>query len=115
MYNFKRLIRKYSKNPVYYMQETGGHYDYSQGGIWVEGTVDAMEFEGAVVPLSNQDLKYDEGGTYTAQDRKLYTYITFDTGQKIKHKGLEYTIQEKRDYEDFGEGLNIYFMRRVGS
>jgi len=114
MYNFKRLINKYSKTPVFYLEETEGYYDYSNGGVYVPGGVEPTKFEGAVVPLSNEDLNYDEGGTYTTQDRKLYTYNDLKKGQKIEHKELVYTIQEKKDYSDFDIGLNIYFVKRVG-
>ena len=114
MYNFKRLISKYSKTPFFIVEETGGHYDYSQGGIWVEGTLTETEQEGAVVPLTNNDLQYDENGTYTTQDKKIYTYNDYEKGQKIKHKNVFYTIQEKRDYIDFDDGLNIYWARRSG-
>jgi hypothetical protein len=114
MFNFKNLIKKYSKTPVYLLEQTEGHYDYSQGGIWVPGTITEVEKQGAVLPLTNEDLKYDEGGTYTTQDKKLYTYNDFEVGSKIKHKDLEYTIQEKQGYEEFDNGLNIYWCRRAG-
>ena len=112
MFNFKRLVKKYSKTPFFILQESDGHYDFSQGGIWVEGTITETEQEGAVVPLSNQDLQYDENGTYTRKDKKIYTYNNYDEGQKIKHIDNYYTIQEKRNYTEFDDGLNIYLVRR---
>jgi len=109
---FRRLIQKYSKKPVYYILESGS-YDYSQGGTWKVNAKLETQFKGAIVPFTNQQLSYDENGTYSEEDVKLYTYNDFDKGQKIKHKDLLYTIQEKRNYVDFDEDLNIYFCRRV--
>ena len=114
MFNFKRLIKKYSKEPVYILRETEGYYDWEQGGIWVPGGEEEIEIEGAVVPLSNEDLQFDEGGTYNFEDRKLYCYEDIDKGEKIKHKEKIYTVMEKKDYSDFDEGLSIYFLKRAG-
>lgn len=113
MYNFDKLIKKYSKVPPQHLTgTTEGHYDYSNGGEWVEGTGTWSEFDGAVVPLDKDDLTYKENNPYTSEDRKLYTYTTLKLGEKIRHKDLEYTIQEMSDYSDFNVGLGIYYMKK---
>ena len=106
------MIKKYSKHPVYILRETEGYHDYSKGGIWVPGGIEEIEIEGAVVPLSNEDLKFDEGGTYNFEDRKLYCYKEISKGEKIKHKDKTYTILERKNYSDFDDGLFIYFIKR---
>lgn len=114
-FNFKRLIKKYAKFPVYELKETEGYSDVNQGGIWIPGKVREVLIEdAAVVPLSNDDLKYGEGGTYTTEDKKLYCYTELDKGTKIKHKEKDYTVMESRDYEDFDIGLFIYMIKRGG-
>ena len=112
MFNFKRLVKKYSKYPVYLLEETEGYYDPSKGGEWVEGKIEKRQIEGAVVPLSNEDLRYDQGGTYSFEDRKLYCYVDIAKGEKIKHKEKDYTVLERRDYSDFDAELRIYFIKR---
>lgn len=112
-FDFKRLIKKYSKSPVTLRRFEDGYFDYENGGSWVEGKEENINVAGAVVPLSNSDLNYDEGGTYTSEDRKIYTYEVIELGEKVTHKEKEYTIREGKDYTDFDEGLNIYFMKRV--
>ena len=85
------------------------------GGVWVPGGIEELEIEdAAVVPLSNQDLKFDEGGTYSYEDRKLYCYIDIEKGQKVKHKEKTYTVLEKKDYADFDSDLMIYVIKRGG-
>ena len=37
MFNFKRLIKKYSKHPVYIVRKTEGYHDYNKGGITSAG------------------------------------------------------------------------------
>lgn len=116
MYSFKRLIKKYSKVPAFVIEEKDGYTDYEQGGIYVPGTIEKVLIEnGAIVPLSTQDLEYGEGGTYTKEDRKLYCYVNLVKGTKIEHKGLNYTIQGNLDYGDFDIGLCIYIIKRGGS
>lgn len=109
-FNFTRLIKKYSKNPVYAQTETAGCFDYTNGGEWVPGVKTWVPFEGAVLPLNNQDLVYGAGGTYTTKDRILYSYNTFIKGSKIKHKEIEYTIDQDKDYVDFDADLMVYFI-----
>lgn len=111
-FNFKNLIKKYGKNPVYLKSEAAGHYDYNAGGVWVPGATTWVEFSGAVVPLSRDDLKYDDGGTYSADDRKLYSYQAIIKGQVVKWKDTLYTINQVKDYADFDSGLFIYVMER---
>lgn len=112
MFNFKRLISKFGKYPVYLLEESEGYRDPYQGGKWVPGEIEEIEIEGAVIPLSNDDLRFDEGGTYTVTDRKLYCYKKMTKGNQIKHKENLYTILESKDYADFDEGLYIYIVRK---
>ena len=113
-YNFKRLLQKYATSPVYALMEGQGHRDPYNGGEWVPGEITEAEIDGAaVVPLSNEDLRFDEGGTYNAEDRKLYCHEDVALGTKIKHRDSVYTALERRDYSEHAKGgLYIYFMKR---
>lgn len=112
-YNFKRLIAKYNITPVYIGTETAGQYDYDNGGIWVPGATTWAAIPGAaVIPVSDRDLKYDNGGTFTTEDYKLYAYDDFVDGLKVQYKSKEYTLKKVRDYSDFDAGLMIYAMKR---
>ena len=112
MFNFKRLIKKYSKFPVFILEEKEGYRDPDQGGIWIPGTTKEIEIKGvaAVVPIS-----------YSIEDRKLYCYKEIAKGTKIKHKNKVYTVLERKPYNDFDEGaleddgLYIYFIKRGDS
>ena len=112
MYDFKALVKKYSKVLPYILTESAGHYDYSAGGEWVPGVQAWVQFEGAVVPFNREDLPYDENGTYTIEDKKLYTYQDFKKGAKVKHKDIIYTIDKRKDYADFDSSLIIYIAVR---
>lgn len=117
--NFKQLVRRYQTGKVQVVEKTDGYHDMNNGGEWVEGdssTHDLTLF--AIVPLSDEDLKFDEGGNYDDQSRKLYCYKSLVKGTKVVNTMTdgtvsEYKIMQSRNYSDHDKGLQIYYMRRV--
>lgn len=89
-----------------------GHYDYDNGGVWVDGALTNISFQGAILPLSFEDMKFNTGGTYTTEDKKLYATIDLKKGDKVVHNGIEYSVLQKKDYTQFGNGLFIYILKR---
>ena len=112
LFDFKGLVRRFGLYPPIKLIETGGYFDYENGGVYVKGEITQEEFEGAIVPLSPDDLKFEEAGKYSKEDKKLYCYEYFEVGSKIKHKGYVFTIDQKKDYSDFDDKLSIYYMVR---
>lgn len=121
MFDFRRLINKYSNGEVKIIQETEGFYDPNQGGDWVPGeTIETIISPAAIVPLNKNDLAFGEAGTYSNEDRKIYCYKEMKKGTVIKHthsKGSarDYMVLEDSNYGDFDtreDGLFIYIIRR---
>lgn len=112
MFNFERLIKKYSHIKPMLKVKTGGYRDYDNGGVWVEGNVGWKELEGAVLPLGKK-LIFDNSA-YTTEDRKLYTYEDVQENETIKFKGREYTTMDCDDYEEYDPGLNIFILKAGG-
>lgn len=88
-----------------------GHYN--NVGKWVDGTETPRETGGIVLPLSDDDLKYDVNGKYTTRDRKLYTKEPLKQDQRMVYKGESYTIQRYKDYEAYAD-VYIYIAKGVG-
>ncbi len=88
--------------------------DYSRGGIEVEGETTEEEITGIIVPLTNEDLRHEEGGTYTRHDRKVYVQDPeeLEIGQLIIHEGKTYRVHEQKDY-GLHTDVRIYFARRL--
>lgn len=112
MYNFKRLIKKYSKIPPELKVVEEGYYDYENGGHWVEGGISWLAFEGAVVPLG-EEVVFDNA-RYTTEDRKLYSYQPILEGDIIRYRAREYTAMEINDYGEFDDGLQITMLKAGG-
>lgn len=58
---------------MFEVREDGGYYDKQNGGQWVPGEASEEAFQGVVMPLNNEDLKYMDAGTYTINAQKVYT------------------------------------------
>lgn len=113
MFNFKRLIKKYTKTKPSLKITTDGYYDYENGGTWVDGTAIFAEFEGAVLPLGEK-LIFDNSG-YTTDDRKLYTYADIKENEIVRFKGREYTTMEYKGYEDYDVDLKVFVLKSGGN
>jgi hypothetical protein len=98
---------------VYRIDKAAGYRDYDNGGKWVDGAEVKISFQGSIYPLSEDDIKYDQGGTYKETDRKLYTNTKCGIGQEIEFDNARYTVQREQDH-GITVGLYRYIIRRVG-
>lgn len=110
MFNFKRLIDKYSKTKPSLKTMSEGYTDYDNGGQWVDGEVTYKPFKGAVLPLG-EDLIYDNSG-YTTEDRKLYTYADVANNQIVSFKDIDYTVMKYIGYEEYDPDLKTFILKR---
>mgnify|MGYP007126182118 CR=1 FL=1 len=111
MMDFRSFLRPYMIT-VYHIEQSEGRYE---GGIWRPGELVRTAFQAAVVPFSDDQLQFGEAGTYTADDRRLFTYHRLDRGQQVEIDGEMYTVMEERDYARYAGGLRMYVVRRAGS
>lgn len=118
LYNFKNLIKKYSKGIVTAIIETEGYYDMENSGKWQEGAKKELKLlPAAIVPMSRDDLKFDEGGNYSNDNRKLYCYEALEKGTIINNLQSKrivktYKILAEKDYSDYDDDLHIYILER---
>lgn len=93
-----------------------GTRDWDNAGAWVPGETTEESYEGIIIPFTTDTLAYQEGGTYTNEDIKVYVRPPYflGIGWTIEHKDREYVVQEGKLYDDFGD-YRSYIARRVGS
>lgn len=111
LFNFKRLIDKYSVSCKLISESDSGSY---VGGEWVPDTEgSAREIAGAVIPMTTRKI-YQSGGTYTEHDREFVTLeeIPLEPVHYILYKNLKYQVQENTDYSDYA-GFHVYNLKRV--
>src|SRR5690625_3749353 len=108
--DFSHFIQPYLIT-VHHVTEDEGRYE---GGEWIPGEPTEIPFQAAVVPFNDDALQFGEAGTYTAHDRKIFTYRKLADGEKVKVDGVSYTVTEERYFSFNGQGLKIDVGRRDG-
>lgn len=111
LYNFKRLVRKYSVTFELTTKESGDYID----GRYVEGETTTVSKTGAIVPMSQRKI-YQSGGTLSTTDRQLYMLERIEEPLKnavVTYKGKTYKIEEDTDYTDYSD-VSVYVLRWVG-
>jgi len=94
-----------------------GGYDEETGG-WVDSLQEPIDFKGAVLPI--QDKLAYSGGTYSREDRKVYTDDSRLDGVVITENmlvlntvdGSIYTIDAKNPYGDISSRFKRLFLKR---
>ena len=104
-------LPRFTTETMSYTNLTGG--SYNSNGKFVPGTSNTITFNGTLLPLTDTDLKYDIGGTYTSQDYKLYCTVDFNESQIFTYDGNRYEIQQADDRFTFAN-YRRYIVRRVG-
>lgn len=87
-------------------------YNAGNGGQWESGDVVRVPFEGAVLPVSEDDWRKAPQGTYTKNSRKIYT-----NGHELRVGAQVYDPQDGATYTVTGD-LNygsIHPMRRFSA
>lgn len=107
LYNFARLIRKYSV--TFCLHRTQGGFI---GGKWEDGGEIVTEMRGAIVPLSEKKI-YGSGGTYSTQDRELYLTKPLTaplSALKVVYNTNTYAVEEGRNFEDYAD-VAVYTLK----
>lgn len=117
LFNFKSLINAYMTGRVLVIHKDG-YYDVEGDGRYKETKKEIPLDLFAIVPLTRDELRFDSGGTYNHDSRKLYCYKRFDKGDYVintMNNGVtkRYRILNSDDYFDFDEGLAIYYLERT--
>lgn len=107
-FEFADFVEEF-KVPFVYVVQQEGYWDKVTGD-YIESSEVPVAMEGIVLPLSEDDMRYSEAGTYTDKDKKLYTVQPLELGRKLIYKGDAYTIQSFRDYSEYAD-VFIYIAR----
>lgn len=89
-----------------------GYYN-RESGEYIKGEETKISFKGALLPLSEKDLKYLEDGAYSLEDVKMYTSMVLKNNAIIKDGSMQYKIYGVRDYGIIDGDFKRYFMKRV--
>ncbi|MDO4330655.1 MAG: hypothetical protein Q4C66_15160 [Lachnospiraceae bacterium] len=111
LYDFTRLIEKYSVSCELIRESGGGSY---VGGNWIPDPAKPPEtVEGALIPMKDQKI-YQSGGTYTQNDREFITVtaILLEPAAYVIFQGIKYHVESENDYSIYA-GFHDYNLKRV--
>lgn len=112
LYNFARLIRKYSAD-CQLVRIAAGSW---AAGVYKDGGQTFEDIRGAVIPITEKRIQ-SSGGEYMQGDCELFTLTAIDLKKGdafIVYKGKKYKLQESTDYSEYAD-FNVYVARRVSS
>lgn len=113
LYNFRRLIRKYSREFTQ-IALTDGYYN--DAGDWVEGEQIETKISGAVISFKESKI-YRSEGTLTTKDRRLFTLEPIPDalhGAKAVFEGNIYSIEDCTENAMF-TGVYAYTLRYISA
>lgn len=113
LFDFSRLIGKYSVECQLIRESGGGQY---AGGNWVPEPAGPPEpVSGALIPMTDRKI-YQSGGTYTEQDREFITetVIPLEPAAYIVHRAIRYHVESENDYSGYA-GFHDYNLKRVSA
>ncbi|MEK5148769.1 hypothetical protein MKX53_17450 [Psychrobacillus sp. FSL K6-4615] len=99
MYNFSRLINKYSRATILHGEATEGTW---VNGKWVDGVPSQETISLAVIPFDIKTIA-QLGGTVTAADAQIYSLNALKHGDKIEQDGAKYTVDTSANFKPFGD------------
>lgn len=115
LYEFQEIFAEHNI-AFTYKKYVPGYRDYSKGGQYVEADHGPeQEASGILLPLSNDDLRYDTSGTYSREDMKVFVRfpLTLDKKDIVTVRGKEWEVQGSREYQPEYADFNIYYIRRT--
>jgi len=107
-FEFADFVDEFKVSFIASYQQSEGQWN--DEGDYVPGSTIPVYMDGILLPLTQNDLKYSEAGTYSTQDKKMYTQEQLEIGQTITYKHITYTIQSFKDYSDYAD-VYIYLAR----
>lgn len=114
LFDFSSLFAEYNR-VFQYLPKTESYRDFENGGQMVKGDfLNSLDMEGIILPLSDDDLKFDAAGTYTKQDRKLYLQEPgmLEENAHVSVDDLIYRVMGEKPYGHYA-GFNVYFLKRT--
>lgn len=113
LYNFNRLIKKYSSE---FKTITLINGYYNDNGDWVKGDEAETTMTGAIISFT-EDKIYRSSGTLTSNDKRLFTLEPINNalkGSKVLYDGKVYSVEQSRDNAKF-TGVWAYTLKYVSA
>ncbi len=106
-FNFEPLLAAYERAEPYKVIIPGNRKEYGANGKLIEYPESTVNVNGALVPMSANQIRKYENGMYTAKDRMFYCRQDLPDGSKIDDGTSVYRITQDQDYREW-TNVRIY-------
>lgn len=114
MFNFKSQFKRYGKPFIAIVEGQEGGYDPDTGKYIPPSEPQEIEMKGIIAQIGDDELRFDEGGTYTFEDKKiLIDTDVYDLrrGQKVIIEGDKYRVMEIAPYSLYSHFKKVIVKR----
>lgn len=109
MMDMSALITRFSET-INVISVIPAHYD--ENGDLVAEVRTSTTIQGHLQPISGKMQRNDTSGTYSEQDKVMYSIEDLNLKSKVTYQGQEFEIMERKDYSVLGN-YYIYVLRGV--
>ncbi|MCM3488782.1 hypothetical protein M3689_05605 [Alkalihalophilus marmarensis] len=114
MFDFTELFQEFNKPFVKLAEGQKGYWD-KETGLYVPPTdLEEVNTEGIILPLNNDELRFDDGGTFTFEDRKIIYEGQLQANQTVNIDGNNYRVHSMKPYTTYSH-FTVYFVKRVST
>ena len=99
IYNFSRLINKYSRPTIVHGELTDGAW---VNGKWIEGIPTQEIISLAVIPFDIKTIA-QLGGNVSSADAQIYSLNVLKHGDRIEQGGNKYTVDTSANFKPYGD------------
>lgn len=112
MFQFKRLFQKYNRPFKKLVEGHEGYWDTETGLYVPPSEPEQINTEGIILPLNDDELRFDDGGTYTFEDRKIIYEGQLQANQTVLINGDEYKVHRMKPHTTYST-FTVYYVKRV--
>ncbi|NGP45971.1 hypothetical protein G4V62_13815 [Bacillaceae bacterium SIJ1] len=114
MFNYKRQFKRYGKSFVAVVNGTEGYYDKETGEYVPPQEPKEENMMGIIAQVGDDDLKNDEGGLLTVEDKKILIdtdHYSLHRDQKVVVQGEIYQVRKIAPYSLYSHFMKVYIKR----
>lgn len=114
MFNFKKQFKRYNRPFTAIVEAEKGYYDKETGEYVPAGDPEEVKMKGIILQLNDDDLRFEEGGTLTFEDKKILLdtdHFNLTHKQRIKIEGVGYQVHNIAPYDRYSHFEKVIVKR----
>lgn len=114
MFRFKDQFKRYNRPFIAIEESSDGYYDPETGKYIPPSEPREIEMQGIIAQVGDDDLRHDEGGTLTFEDKKIIVdtdHYRLKYGQEVIIEGEKYKVFQIASHSLYSHFQKVYAKR----